>query len=339
MQETAKINKPYDYSGNSFIKNYLYLLVVTAVLFTLYYQRVYTNVCNKPPITSIFYQPLLKDKMNWDSNFKKLQQVHIETIILQWSKFGVVDFLKDDIWLNTILSSAQKHNIKVIVGLYGDDNYFKTLENRDTDIEEYLNNLLIQNMLQAEKVYTIAKDYNSFNGYYIYDEIDDTNFIEKKRQEYLKNYLQTMADSIKVLSKHQLYISGYFSKHMSPNNYASMFSKVTQQKYTVLLQSGIGAGLVNSNSSNLYIKKFAKEFKGKFIPIAEGFTVKDSKIQAIDFLSLQKQIKLLTKSAHTSKVSLFSLRYFLDEVLFSAYVTEYRLTELKLLIFAKHFIN
>lgn len=132
-----------------------------------------------------------------------------------------------------------------------------------------------------------------------------------------------MANYIAKISNHPLYISGYFSKQMSPSNYARMLSKSLQKRYTLLLQSGIGAKLVDSNTSDLYMKTFSKEFNGRYIPIVEGFRFKDSKIQAIGFLNLQKQINLLKKSANTSKLSLFSLRYFLDKELFSAYLLEY----------------
>jgi len=323
MQEIVKTKKLYAYSGNFFIKKYNYIrLLILLLLFITIYKNVNINP-NQKPITSIFYQPLLKDSMNWENNFKKLQQAGIKTLILQWSKFGVVDFMKKDKWLSTILSYAQQYNIKVIVGLYGDDKYFKTLENRNTDIKNYLRNLHTQNIIQAQKIYNVAKKYSSFYGYYIYDEIDDTNFIEIERQKYLKEYLQNMANSITEISKYPLYISGYFSENMSPTSYAHMFSEVTQKRYTLLLQSGIGAKLVDSNASNLFIQTFSKEFKGTFIPIVESFRFKNSKIQAIDFLSLQKQINLLKKSANTSKLSLFSLRYFLDKELFSAYLLEY----------------
>ena len=325
MQEIAKTSKPYVYSGNSFINKYAYIGILILVL--LIYKHINSTnkrtLCNQKPIASIFYQPLLKDSMNWEDNFKKLQQAGIKTLILQWSKFGVVDFIKEEIWLNTILSHAQHYNIKVIVGLYGDDHYFKILENRDTDVQSYLSNLQSQNIQQAQKVYAIAKKYSSFDGYYIYDEIDDSNFIEKNRQKYLKEYLKAMADSIEKISPHPLYLSGYFSEQMSPSNYARMLSESLQKRYTLLLQSGIGAELVDNNTSRLYMQTFSKEFNGKFIPIVEGFTFKNTKIQAIDFLNLQRQMNLLKKSANTSSLSLFSLRYFLDKQLFSAYLLEY----------------
>ena len=322
MQETAKTNKPYAYNGSSSIKKALSIIILL-ILSQFISSCSKQSIDTKAPIDLIFYQPLLKDKMDWNSNFKKLQQAEIETIILQWSKFGVVDFMKEKAWLNNILFHAQKYKIKVIVGLYGDNKYFKTLENKNTNVKKYLTKLHTMNILQAKKVFDIAKEYNSFFGYYIYDEIDDTNFIQKKRQK----YLQTMADEIQKFSLHPLYISGYFSQHMSPTKYAKMFSQVTQKKYTILLQSGIGANLVNNKISSLYMQTFSKEFNGKFIPIVESFTFKNSKIKSIDLESLKQQINILETSSNTSHLSLFSLRYFLEQKLFLDYLKEYTQTK------------
>ena len=326
MEEIVEMINHYIYSGSSFIKKYWYSLmsmVVIAVFITIYIKIEKIREDSTPPIHSLFYQPLLEDNINWEVTFQKLHQVDIKKVILQWSKFGVVDFVKDDKWLKEILSSAQKYNIKVIVGLYGDNNYFKVLENRNTDIKLYLSSLYKKNIKQAEKIYTIAKNYSSFDGYYIYDEVDDRNFIEIERQKYLKEYLQTLADSIAKISNHCLYISGYFSKNISPIDYVNMFSEITQKKYTLLLQSGIGAGLVDFNTTILYMKTFTKEFKGKFTPIIEGFILKELKIQPTDFKSLKREVDLIKKSTNNSKLSLFSLKYFLDKELFNAYLLEY----------------
>jgi len=332
MQETVKIKKPYVYNGSFSIKKFIYPIVIFSFIgiFAILYQKninsnpnVMTKI-NPTPIEIIFYQPLLKDKMDWDKTFQQLKQVHIKKLVLQWSKFGVVDFLKKEQWLKTILSIAQKHQIKVIVGLYGDNKYFKTLEDRKTDIPKYLKNLKAQNIVQARKIYTIAKNYDSFDGYYIYDEIDDTNFKEKERQVYLKAYLETLALSLNNISKHPLYLSGYFSNHMKPLEYANMFSEITQHKYTVLLQSGIGANLVNNQRSALYIQTFSNNFKGSFIPIIEGFKMEGNKIKSIDFNSLYQQIELIRSTIENKPMAIFSLRYFLDTVVFKKYLSHYK---------------
>ena len=315
MQETAKINKHYVYNGSFFIKISTLLIIISATIY-LYSSN---QEPKKAPIAMVFYQPLLQDKMDWNSNFKKFHQAGVKTIILQWSKFGVVDFLRDDKWLKNILHNAQRHHIKVVVGLYGDDKYFKTLEKKETNVEIYLNSLLHKNILQAKKIYKIAQKYNAFSGYYIYDEIDDTNFIDRNKEKYLTAYLKSMAKSLKKISSHRLYISSYFSQHMPIDEYINFISNITNTRYTLLLQSGIGANLVNAKESSRYMKIFSKKFKGAFIPIVESFKMNKGKIKAIDIESLNKQIDILSKSSNNSKLALFSLRYFLEDELFTNY--------------------
>ena len=327
MQETAKTNKHYVYSGSSFIKKKRYkivsiFIVLILITITIFFISNKEHYC-MTPIKSIFYQPLLKDKILWRETLQKLKEARIEKLILQWSKFGVVDFVNSEQWLKEILSEAEKRDIKVVVGLYGDDKYFKTLESRATDIPKYLKHLKNQNILQAKKIYAIAKNSPSFYGYYIYDEIDETNFKEPSRQQQLKEYLSELAYAIKTISPHPLYISSYFSNQMPLEEYSQMLSEVTQQKYHLLLQSGIGANLVDSNSSATYMKTFHTYFKGSFSPIVEGFKFENSQIRATDFSSLQKQITLIQKSSQIESLSLFSLRYFLEESLFREYLQYY----------------
>jgi hypothetical protein len=259
----------------------------------------------------LFYQPLLKDKINWDSSFQKMKEHNIDNLILQWSRFGVVDFIKDDKWLKEILQKAQKYNIKVIIGLYGDDRYFKKLEEPKTDIKEYLKSLENINISQAKKIYKIAKNYQNFDGWYMYDEIDDTNFVTPNRQKYLKEYLQSIASSLNSISKKRLYISGYFSNHLKPKEYVEMFLKVTQKRYIVLVQSGVGANLVDIENSKRYMREFHRVFRDGFIPIVEAFKFEDSKPKALEKKLVQKQIKALKDSSKVKKVAIFSLRYFL----------------------------
>lgn len=249
-----------------------------------------------------------------------MQKLEIKRLILQWSRFGVVDFVKDDRWLVEILKNAQRYNIQIVIGLYGDDRYFKKLEDRDTDIESYLDILLQKSLQQAIKINLIAKKYKIFEGWYIYDEIDDTNFKEQSRQIHLKNYLQTLADSLNRINKKPLYISGYFSNHMTPKEYVDMFSNITQYRYTVLVQSGIGANLVNSKSSMRYMMAFRDSFKGEFIPIIEGFVFRDLKLEAIEYQGLREQIEILKKVNIDENMALFSLRYLFDRKLLRAFL-------------------
>lgn len=292
-------------------------VIIISILFIIFSSSIKKD--KQPPIELLFYQPLLKDQIEWNDSFKKINKCQINKVILQWSRFGVVDFLKDDKWLIGILKNAQKYNIKIVIGLYGDDKYFKKLEDKRTNIKKYFEELKKINIFQAQKAYSIAKNYSSFDGWYIYDEIDDTNFIEKNRQIYLKEYLQYISNKLEKISPKPLYISSYFSNKTSPQKYVNMILETTQNRYKILVQSGIGANLVSTQKSIEYMQEFSKKNNIEFIPIVESFKFIDSEFRPIDFISLQKQIKQLQNSSKTDKIALFSLRYFFAKEILKEY--------------------
>ncbi len=279
-----------------------------------------------PPLGTLFYQPLLKDQINWEQRFAQMKRAKIDRLVLQWSAYGQVDFLDRSHWLEEILSAATLYHIEVIVGLYGDELYFKHLEDPNLNLSFYLRELLTRNLDQAKRIISIAKDYDSFKGWYLYDEIDDTNFDSISRQATLRYYLRDLAMGLEKLTpKMPRYISGYFSGHLSPEAYAAMFSLVTQGRYWIFLQSGIGAGLVNAKQSLLYIKSFNRIFGANFTPIIEGFRFEKKVPKAVDYQHLTQQVKLISGLFKDRKLALFSLRYFFADGLYQAYVESHRL--------------
>jgi hypothetical protein len=273
--------------------------------------------CKNTPINSIFYQPLLKDDgvINLDKSIKILSSLGIKQLILQWSRHGDVDFSQKDDYLESILKIAQDNNIKVVIGLYADDKYFEVIKNKNTDFESYFQRLKSENIQQAKRVYSIAKKYNNFDGWYIYDEIDDKHFRDKKIQNYLNEYLISMAHDLDGISKQNIYISGYFTGQMEPEDFAIMFSYITQGKYIVMLQSGIGAGLVSQVESKIYMSEFYKFYHFKYIPISEVF--------GMSFEAFVKQNDMLKETSNKRKIAAFSLRYFIEDVFVKNYKEEY----------------
>jgi len=278
------------------------------------------------PVAMLYYQPLLKDqgKIVWDEVFKTMERCHMNQLILQWSRHGVVDFMREETWLQTILEHADKYQIEVIVGLYGDNNYFKVIEKSKLNLSDYFQSLHEISFKQAQKVYQVAKKYKSFGGWYLTEEIDDLNFQSRDRKKNLKTYLQNMASSLDNIASRPLYVSGFYSKQMNPQEYTEMFMEITQNKYHILLQSGVGANLVNLEESQRYIDIFSQHFSNKCIPVLEAFVIDANKsIHPMEFNALNRQIELVQKYNRGEKLALFSLRYFLDDTLLHQYQDHY----------------
>lgn len=288
----------------------LLILIVYFSLFGSFFKK------ELPPVATLYYQPLLKDegKIVWDEVFQTMKRCHMDQLILQWSRHGVVDFMKEDVWLQRILEHADKYQIEVLVGLYGDNHYFKVIQDSKLNLSEYFHSLHKMNLDQAQKVYRIAKKYKSFGGWYLTEEIDDLHFQGKNREKNLKAYLQNMANSLENIASKPLYMSGFYSKQMTPQAYTEMFMEITQNRYHILLQSGVGANLVNLEESQRYIDTFSQHFKNKCIPVLEGFVIDDNKrIYPMEFNALNRQIELVQKENRGERLALFSLRYFLDD--------------------------
>jgi len=283
---------------------YIFLIMLSSILFA--------SECKDYKINSIFYQPLAKDSkiFQWDKKFQFMQKKGIKTLIIQWSQYGEYDFLEDKQWLGNILQKAQQHHIKVVVGLYADDKYFVKLQNKETDVENYLEELKKKNILTAQKIMIQAEQFSSFNGWYIYDEINDVHFRSKNKQVLLQLYLHKLALGLAEIKKQQVYISGYFTMAMDPRDFAKMFSYITSQEYIVLLQSGVGAGHVNLRESTIYMREFAKHFSFKFVPIVESFKLINNQVVAISDKKRCEEMDMFYKNISINEFSLFSLKYF-----------------------------
>jgi len=270
-------------------------------------------------INSIFYQPLLKDKTKIDleKSFKTLHKFGIKQVILQWTKHGVVDFTKETSYINNILSYGEKYHIKIIFGLYADPDYFYMIGDKKLDLKIYLKSLKKENIAQALRVHNIVKTHNSFDGWYIYDELDDVHFKEKSRQTILKDYLQVLANSLNKIAKKHIYISGFYTKKMTPKEFSQMFSYILQDKYTFMLQSGVGAKLLTQNEYKQFLNKFSKNYKKNFIPIVEAFHT--------NYTSFKVQIATVKSILKNPKVNLFSLRYFITDSFLKNYKNNHKI--------------
>ena len=317
MQEIQKMIKPFAFNGNFFIKTSLTLLIVTILMVTMSKKRVFT------PINTIFYQPLLKDKFNWKSTFHQLKKSHINTMVLQWSHYGVVDFMHNPQWLKSILNEAKKEDIQIIIGLYADDKYFKKIEQKNLNRSSYFQELKQKSIAQAKEIYTVSKHYNNVVGWYIYEEIDDLHFQTLKEQKELKKYLTSLNKELLAISNYPCFISSFFAKHSSQQAYITMLHNVLGEEYKLFLQSGVGANLVNSKESSAYLNQSEKTLKHKVIPIIEAFIFHKGKIESTSFNALEQQIKKIQKVYGEKPMALFSLRYFLFEPLLENYKEAY----------------
>ena len=300
------------------MKKKVFILLLPLLFFTAC-QRKYSG-----DVDYLFYQPLLKDqnKIEWREICSTMHSFGIGTLILQWSRYDVVDFMKYKGWLDEILKEAKAQNIKVVIGLYGDNKYFKNIENKSLNLSTYFETLYNINLQQAKNVYSVAKSFPNFSGWYFTEEVEDLNFKDKTREKALKVYWRKLSKEIKKVANKPIYISGFYGQNSSPKEYATMLNRVIPKGVHLLLQSGIGAKLIKLDDSKSYMQKFTQSYKGQFTPIVELFTINKKEIIAMEFSLIKKQIEFFRNNKIGKDIAFFSLRYLFTDKLLKAYKKE-----------------
>jgi len=297
----------------------VFLLIKKLSILLLFVLLLFSACQKRREVKYLFYQPLLKDKIEWERVFFTMHSLGLKILILQWSRYDMVDFIKNKVWLEKILEEAKVQNIQVVVGLYGDNRYFKNIEDKKLNLPIYFDKLYKINIQQAQKIYKVAKNFSNFSGWYFVEEVDDLNFKEKRREKALKVYWKRLSCEIDKVADRAIYLSAFYGQNSSPQEYAEMLNRVVPKGVHLLLQSGIGAKLVNLKESKNYMQKFKMSYKGEFSPIVELFTIGKKEIIAMEATLVQKQIEFLRDNQIGNSIALFSLRYLFTDELLRAY--------------------
>lgn len=269
---------------------------------------------------TMIYQPQEKDFKHpeWRKQINLLKANGFDKIILQWSAYGKHRFYAHHPqWLHHFLTLAAEYDIEVFIGLYADPRYFDKIQDKKTDISLYLNTLYFKNMQTAYAVWRSVKNEKAFKGWYMYDEMNDVTWKEKERHKALRAYLLRVHEGLMRLApKKEIIISAYFTGVTKASIYAAMLAKTVPQSWLLLLQSGVGAGLVNSATCLQYYQTFNKVYLRTWEPIIEIFRF-DKKEPTSSFQSLMEQKKCIQKP-----YAFFSWRYFFDPGFYHAYRTQ-----------------
>jgi hypothetical protein len=265
------------------------------------------------------YQPQAQDftKPALEHKFKLLSKLGFTQVILQWSSYGEYDFIaKHPQWFEQLFSLAKQHNIAIYMGLYADPKYFVAVQKKNFMATQYLGSLLKKNKKIITSIYNSFRDKKMFKGWYIYDELNDVVWQKKINQKALALYLDEIDIFLQKQDKREVYISAYFTGSMSPQDYISFLHDAIPKRWEVLIQTGVGAGLVSTEVCQKYFTQFESSFQRKWMPIIEIFSFEGKKIQK-DFAMYKKQTSCMKQ-----RYTLFSWRYLFDIDFLEAYLKE-----------------
>ncbi len=259
---------------------------------------------------SLFYQPQAGDfnTTDWEARIAQLHDEGGKSLILQWSRYGSYDFdAKHPRWLTRLFDAARKAHIGIYVGLYSDPAYFQKLQTGDLNTTRYLHTLYLEQAKTVMHLREKVAGKSAFSGWYMPEEIDDLVWQSPQREEALRRYLQKMAQLLEIATPDkEVCISAFFAAHSSPQQFAKTLERTIPEKWTLLLQSGVGAGLVTEETCERYMRYFQQHYRGRWRPVIELFSFHDQNPEA-NFAVLKAQ-----EGCFSDAPVLFSWRYYFD---------------------------
>ena len=266
---------------------------------------------------TIIYQPQAQDfqKSELKKQFKILSELGFSTVILQWSVYGNYDFPQRHIqWYESFFSLAKKYHIKVIVGLYADTNYFDVIQSNTFDAPLYLDRLLEKNKQCMRDLIRRFGKQEAFLGWYLYDELNDVVWQDERDRRVLHRYLQKL-DSLFLhdTPDKEVYISAYYTANMQGKTYIDMLDETVPKRWNILMQSAVGAGLIEIEQWDHFYSLCKKELLHKWMPILELFVI-DRKHISSSYPIFRMQTKYIEND-----YALFSWRYLFDSTFLRFY--------------------
>ena len=188
---------------------------------------------------------------DWNHLFDEFVAMRISKIVVQWSVSDDLAFFASTAFrhgpnppLETILDLADARGMKVTVGLWHDPGYWSSVAGPAQAVEVYLRRSRLRAISIAEELAPSMERHPSFDGWYVSQEIDDTNWVQPERRGILKEHLQSLSASLHIpVPKAEVSLSCFSNAHLDPGTLEAFwtFMLTGSSIDRLLFQDGIGA--------------------------------------------------------------------------------------------------
>jgi hypothetical protein len=305
------------------------------------------------PIRGTFIQLLENSHGQWRENdwlifFSYLKKLKISDLYLQWTVADTHAFFSSSSLqsvkfppLETILKLAEQLDIKINIGLVYDDKYWNQITKNPHQVKVYLDELLNRSTFAAEQIAPIAIKYKSFNGWYITEEVDDINWRQVDKREFLFAYLGQLTSVLEKLTPgYQIAISGFCNGQIKIAEFKKFWDQLFKRTRIklALFQDGIGVNKLTFSKIPDYLAAFKqaavdnqKEI-GVIVEIfrqTDGYPINKKPFQAVpaDLSRINQQRQLASK--FTQNIIAFSIPSYmmpiagnLGEALYNRYLAD-----------------
>ncbi len=188
---------------------------------------------------SLFYQPLLQDETlsqkQWDEQLSLAHKHGFSSIVIQWTKYGDVDFLQSAI-LQNVFNSPYANKFSFWLGLYLPTQYYSCFES--DKIEENCNHTHIvnQQIARVENLILLANEKNiEISGLYLPTELTN-KYMQNREVQLMLESITSWSLSIDV----PLAISYFYGYQNTLTKSHEDISYLMNSGYEVFLQKGNG---------------------------------------------------------------------------------------------------
>ncbi len=285
-----------------------------------------STACAEPSISSTFIQldqeKSSLEKSDWEKIFRKLHDVGIREVILQWTAINKNPFFTPyrkmiaKITVVDFLDIAKSNQIKLKIGLIHDPEFWVRIKERPRSLKIYFARLAHDSLQLLRELYPLVHRHPAFAGWYIPQEIDDTNWIKPEKRKVLLLFLKEVTGEIKKVSPGtKIAISGFSNCKLSPLGMAKFWRKIFSSAHidSIYYQDGIGTKKQDFCTLPLYfdeLSNLARKSGVNFVPVIEFFNLASEK-EGTNLLSPEStsrvtgQIRVAAK--YSGKISSFGL--------------------------------
>ena len=222
----------------------------------------------KPVLSGTFLQLLTQHRAweedQWVRLFDAFRRLGLSQVIVQWVVSGDQPFFASPRAgavrspLQTILELGETNHIQIIIGLVHDPDYWLRIAKPSAEVAEYLANREARIVKVATDVALLARNYRSFAGWFMNEEIDDINWGEPVANSVLHSYLHRVSDYLHlVLPGAPVAISGFSNAKGTPAQLETFWRELLGAATaisTVLFQDGIGARKLTLENLPRYLR-------------------------------------------------------------------------------------
>jgi len=222
----------------------------------------------RPMLSGTFLQLLAEHRTwsegQWEHLFDAFRRLSLSQVIVQWVMSDSQPFFASDPAggvkspLQMILELGETTNIQVIIGLVHDPDYWLRITQPSAAVASYLANRESRIVQLVTEIAPLSRNYRSFAGWFMNEEIDDINWHEPAATSVLHSYLQRVSDYLRLaLPRAPIAISGFSNAHGTPAQLEVFWRELLSAAPaigTVLFQDGVGARKLTLENLPRYLR-------------------------------------------------------------------------------------